>query len=479
MKTIKLITFKLMLLFLTTTLFVNCENDASLDVQDEVLNEAKQAPFSSRMVYTNEIESNSIISTRLRGLTQNRNNASFESDNNGFTVDTSVAKYVEKADGSGYSYTFAISRDGVVSSEVENLVLSVNTDTQELSTVMITYHYTTTQFQELLATGHVSTYSETTVTPIDGDFSDLLAESNTLPCTVHITTYHITPDTGETFEYGEGSTCQHVTDPDSGETECEVYNVMNIWCPPSTSSSGSGTTTTTTDPTSSTDPSNDTSSGGSTTSPNTNDPNDNNDDEIVTTPLTKQELGEISDQLDETFGEGNWEYDETVSDDAPNFESIEELQDYLESLLETEVTSDSSEIVLNQENTRRDIHSLHFSNFPSAKIVIEVKLTPPVQGNHLTIGDFKNIRTTLHGNNTYFDWDQLDSEDPTDSNGPQMNISSSSPGIIAQVHGAMNIGFKFKGNPFKGRDLLTVYIYYNAETAQMNHHYTHWFYTIN
>ncbi|WP_430409315.1 hypothetical protein [Kordia sp.] len=287
MKTIKLITFKLMLLFLTTTLFVNCENDTALETQDEVLTVAKQAPFSSRLVYTNEIERNTIISSKLRGITQNRNNASFESDTNGFTVDTDVANYVEKSDGSGYSYTFAISRDGVVGSELENLVLSVNTDTQELSTVLIKYHYTATQLQELLQTGHVSTHSETTVTPIEGDFSNLLAESNTLPCTIQITTYHITPDTGETFLYGTNSQCQHEIDPDSGETECEVYNVMNILCPPSSSNGTSGTTTSTNNNTNaSSDPSNNTSNGGTTTPPNSNNQNDSTDrEEIVTTPL--------------------------------------------------------------------------------------------------------------------------------------------------------------------------------------------------
>ncbi|WP_430410622.1 hypothetical protein [Kordia sp.] len=476
MKTIKLITFKLMLLFLTTTLFVNCENDTALETQDEVLTVAKQAPFSSRLVYTTEIERNTIISSKLRGITQNRNNASFESDTNGFTVDPDVANYVEKSDGSGYSYTFAISRDGVVGSELENLVLSVNTDTQELSTVLIKYHYTATQLQELLQTGHVSTHSETTVTPIEGDFSNLLAESNTLPCTIQITTYHITPDTGETFLYGTNSQCQHEIDPDSGETECEVYNVMNILCPPGTSTGTTGTTTTTGNPNTSGDPSNNTSSGGTTTPSNPNSPN-NNDDEIVTTPLTKQEFRELSDQLDEVFGEDNWETDENVPDDAPNFESIEELEVFLQNLLNENSVTESSEMELGQENTRRDVHSLHFSSFPQAKIVITVKLTPPAQGDHLAISDFKNIRTTLQGNNTYFDWTQFDSEDPSDSDGPSMEVRTNSTAIVAEVEGEMQVGFKFKGNPFKARDLITISIYYNYITAQIDSHYTHWFFT--
>lgn len=283
MNRIKLFTFKLMLLFLTTTLFVNCEKDTSLEIQEEIFEEAKVAPFSSRLVYSNEIENDPIIRERLRALQTNRSNASFESDTN-FTIHTSTAKYIEKTDGSRYSYTFAVDRDGVTYTEVENLVLSVNTDTQELTTVFFTYHYTSTQLQELVNTGHVSTHTEMTVIPIEGDFSSLITEFNSSPCTVSVTTYHITPDGSGTFEHGQGSSCQHLDS--NGEPECEVYHVTTIWCPP-TSQGGSSTTTTTTSGTQNTtplgDPSNNTTSGGTTTSTNQN--NNNDTDEIVTTPV--------------------------------------------------------------------------------------------------------------------------------------------------------------------------------------------------
>lgn len=456
MKTIKLITFKLMLLFLTTTLFVNCENDASLDVQDQVLSETKQAPFSSRMVYTNEIESNSMISSRLRGLTQNRNNASFKSDNNGFTVDTSVAKYVEKADGSGYSYTFAISRDGVISSEVENLVLSVNTDTQELRTVMITYHYTAMQFQELLATGHVSTHSETTVTPIVGDFSDLLSKNNTLPCTVHITTYHITPDTGETFEYGEGSTCQHVTDPDSGETECEVYNVMNIWCPPSTSSSGSGTTTTTTDPTSSTDPSNDTSSGGSTTPPNTNDPNTNNndtDDEIVTTPVVDQLAVELNGIKQ---GNDSWRYSKSpMPSGTPTFNSVEEFELYLE-------TIDEIEGDMSFEDTQSPNIKVASFSFPLTwNSDLKVKIYQQM-GNFFQQIPYEvtSVESDTNGLDFHLFWE------PQDSFGFSMNPTQPYGEARVVQFGTLKIGAVIEGRGLYYKREYTIIMYVNSVTGQ-------------
>ncbi|WP_046759335.1 hypothetical protein [Kordia jejudonensis] len=334
MKTIKLITFKLMLLFLTTTLFTNCESDTALETQDELVAVAKQAPFSSHMVYTSEIENNALISERLRGLTQNRNQVSIENDNNDFSVETKVAKYVEKNDGSGYSYTFAISRENEFSTALENLVLSVNAATQEISTVLMKYQYSAEQLHELLNTGHVSSYVDITVTPIEGDFSSLLSE-NSLPCTISTTTYHVTPTIngveGGTYEYGPHSTCHHQGGADG---ECEVYTVTSVWCPP-TSPGGAGTTTTTTsgDPSSATDPTNNTTSGGTTTSPTTSDPNEPSD-EIVTTPIVDQLTIDLNGIKQ---GNDSWGYSKSpMPTGTPTFNSVEEFELYLETIDEIE-----------------------------------------------------------------------------------------------------------------------------------------------
>ncbi|WP_298419516.1 hypothetical protein [uncultured Kordia sp.] len=306
MKSIK----NILLLVLVLLCFINCEKETSLGEFEEIINTAKQVPFSSRLVYTNEIESNRMISEKLRGLNIHRNNANFESDSNDFSIDTNIAKYVEKTDGSGYSYTFAINREGAIAGEVENLVLSINTTTKEISTILIKYHYSTTQFQELLSTGHVSTYNETTVTPVTGNFSSLLTESSTQPCTISINTFHIIPTVngvqGATYQYTATSQCQHEIDPDTGETECEVYSVLNIWCPPGSSNGSSSTSTTSgtnTNSTPSNDPINNTTNGGSTTPTNSN--NNNDENEIVTTPLLTPQQ-EINNCINLSLQESNW-----------------------------------------------------------------------------------------------------------------------------------------------------------------------------
>ena len=59
------------------------------------------------------------------------------------------------------------------------------------------------------------------------------------------------------------------------------------------------------------------------------------------------------------------------------FLSIEELEAYLDNLVSGNFTTESSEIEIGQQNTRKDTHTLHFSSFPQAKIVATVKLREP------------------------------------------------------------------------------------------------------
>ncbi|WP_046758865.1 hypothetical protein [Kordia jejudonensis] len=473
MKTIKLIIFKLMLLFLTTTLFTNCESDTALETQDELIAVAKQAPFSSSMVYTSEIENNALISEKLRGLTQNRNQSSIENDNNDFSVETNVAKYVEKNDGSGYSYTFAISRENEVGTALENLVLSVNNNTQELSTVLMKYHYTGEQLQEFLNTGHVSTYTEMTVTPIEGDFSDLLTE-NSLPCSISTTTYHITPDTGDTFIYGEHSTCQH--QDGAGNTECEVYTVTTVWCPP-TSPGGAGTSTTTTS--NPNDPITTNTTGGTTPSTNTNNPNEPSD-EIVTTPLTKQEAQEISDQLDNTFGDGNWDYDESVPDEAPNFESLEELQEYLDQIVSENAVLESSNEVLGQDSVREDVYSIKINNTPTAYVKAIIRVQTPSATNGLTRMKVLSMDTVLDDTYIIFDWLQISDTDSDSATGPYSDYYTDSSGnnkLEVSVRGQLILGFKFFGYPVGATNSMKMILnYFLDDINQIDPQYSRWEY---
>lgn len=497
-----------MFFVLTTNLLVNCENDSVIETHNEVFEETSVnvAPFSSRLVYSNEIENNRMISEKLRGLQFNSNQTSFENGNNDFTIATHVAKYVEKADGTGYSYTFAVNRAGAPFTDVENLVLSVNTETQELTTALFTYHYNTVQLQELLNTKYVSTNCDITVTPVEGDFSNLVPEFSTDPCSVSTTTYHITPDGEGTFVYGPNSQCQHMNS--HGESDCQVYTVTTIWCPPTSGSNGTTTSTTTTTTTTgntnnnstSGDPfTNSTSGGGTSTTTNTNtnhqnnnpytnnnnnnpstnnNSNNNNGSQIVTTPLTGEQLTELKEKLNEKLGEGNWEFEDESIEGAPNFDSVDEVELYLQSLLNDESTAVSSNMNTGQDNIRTDVNRLKFSEFPRADFVTTVKIVPPAQGVAMEVVDLRNVTVELEGNISLFDWTQTDSNDPNaiDQSGPTVSVYPNISSMVIDINGYIKIGLNIEGNPIRIRKLLTISISYDYTTGEMKHENCRWLY---
>ena len=269
---------KCLMCFLVISFFYNCEKDSVVENQEESSIEKKEPLFSSRLMYSNEIKSNSILNKKLGSFNQANNGVISKNSQDDFIIDTQVAKYIEKADGSSYSYTFRVFRENFQNTELENLVVSVNSDTQELNTAIIKYDFSEAQTSEFLNTGHVSTNYETTVIPIDGDFSNLLPKNNLIPCTHVVETYHTVPDTGETFN-GSSGTCQHIND-ETGESDCEVYTVIVIDCPTG-GSGGPGSASGTTEPSSS-DSSSSTSGGGIVNNGNDNSGNDN---DIVTSPI--------------------------------------------------------------------------------------------------------------------------------------------------------------------------------------------------
>jgi hypothetical protein len=273
------IIFKVLMLLTLVLTFYNCEKDTIVEVNDEAITENihQELLFSSRFVYDNVIQNDLLLTDALRKFSDRRTSSFSENVNNSqyvFTINTEVAKYAEKTDGSLYSYTFRVHSENDDVNILKNLVVSVNTETSEVNTVLITYHFSETQRKEFLYTGHVSTPYNKTVESLEGDFSDILPENVVpIPCTFDVTVYHITPDTGETFILEDGDTCQHINH-ETGDSECEVYIYIHVDCPDGSGSNGDGTDGTGTNPI--TPPSN--TSGGT-----LNDTRDDSD--VLTTPI--------------------------------------------------------------------------------------------------------------------------------------------------------------------------------------------------
>ncbi len=160
---------------------------------------------------------------------------------------------------------------------------------------------------------------------------------------------------------------------------------------------------------------------------------------------------------------------------ALHFDSFEEAEDYFDSLSSSNYTHISS--VFEIGSVRRDVHSLEFNNFPQANIVTSIKAMIPDDNNALECLNILNVRSELEGNNTLFDWTQLDSEDPNDSSGPVIEINESTDSVKISVEGEMLVGLNIGGYPLRSRHLITVVITYNYSTAQINEDYCYWYYT--
>ncbi|MBC8755260.1 hypothetical protein H2O64_11285 [Kordia sp. YSTF-M3] len=313
----------------------NCQNDTITEMQEEATVQ-KEFPFKSTLLTRQDLEANSKLSNQMRSLATIQNSSIAESTYNetyNFTVHTNIVKFVESTENNSHSYTFPIDRDNSTGSTLENLVFSYNVTTDDYEASLVTYHFSAAQQQEFVLTQHVATPHEITYMPIAVNLSDIVAEDIVgMPCTTIYTVYHITPgpDSG-TFLYSTNGNVQNTCEHEFDDDPCDTYTVIEINCPDGGSGSGSGTDdNTSTDPYSSP---NNTPSGGSTASDdNTTPPNDDDNNDIVTSPISKEEYLEITQQLDDAFGEDGWELAEEPLVGEESFDSVEELEAYMDSM---------------------------------------------------------------------------------------------------------------------------------------------------
>lgn len=208
--------------------FTNCQRDYE-DIPLE--SRLEDFPFTSKLVTESEYLQNQQLVNRLAGfisLKEGRSDITKEyyDAQNDITVHTDAAKYIEYADGTLHSYTFKISRTGA--SNIENLTLALNPDTNVYDAYLVQYVLNDTQMAELLNHNHISTSFGVNIAKLEGDFTSLLNESTAEPCEYTFTTYHTIPN-GTTYHYEPDDTCNHL--PNSPGGSCFVYTVIEINCP--------------------------------------------------------------------------------------------------------------------------------------------------------------------------------------------------------------------------------------------------------
>ena len=360
--------FRILCIFTIAVMLTNCQQDTVTEMQQEEALQ-KTFPFKTSIMSTQEVEANTKLSNQMRSLATLQTSNTAENVYNGtynFTVHTDVVKFIESTENNSHSYTFPISRDNATGSNLENLVFSYDAITDNYSASLVTYHFSASQRQEFLLTKHVRTPSHISYEPIAVNLSDITGENVLQPCTTNFTVYHITPDTGETFLYSSTdgniqNTCEHEYDNDP----CTAYTVVTTDCGDNSGSSPSS-------------PSSPSTSGGSGNgAPNGNiPPHDDDTDDIVTSPISKEDYLETTNELNDILGEGNWEFgSDSISEDAPIINSPEELEDYMDSLrVSANATESSSEQLQNGNSMTR-------FQFPAAEILSTANIKVEVVSN--------------------------------------------------------------------------------------------------
>ncbi|MBC8753949.1 hypothetical protein H2O64_04655 [Kordia sp. YSTF-M3] len=484
MKRVRNLIRVLCILTLALTL-TNCQNDTVTEIQEEATVQ-KEFPFKSSVLSKQDVEVNTKLSNQMRSLATLQSSSIAESVYNetyNFTVHTDVANFVESTENNSHSYTFPIERDNNTGSTLENLVFSYNASIDDYTASLVTYHFTASQKQEFVLTKHVATSHEITSEPITVNLSDMLAENTLpLPCTTSYSVYHITPGPNSgTFLYStngyEQNSCEHENDDDP----CQTFTLIDIYCPDGGSGSGSGTDdNTSTDPYGS--PNNTPSGGGNDSGSDTTTPPSTDDDpynDIVTSPITKEEYLEISSELNDVLGEGNWEFDDNVPDDAPNFESPEELETFLASLVEGNFTLESSQMEPGNNSTRRDVHKMQVSSFPESSIRCEMRVKLPTIDNGLPEMRVLSMNTALEGSTTLMDWTQTNTSETSDeANGPTVEnyISGSVNKQRIIVTGKLEFGIKYRGRLLGSRKFLEITISYFTDNSTIDPIWSYWDY---
>ncbi|QHI35766.1 hypothetical protein IMCC3317_11140 [Kordia antarctica] len=432
----------------------NCQHDTVAEIQQEEALQ-KEFPFKSSVLSKQEVEANTKLSNQMRSLATLQSSSLAESVYNetyNFTVDTDVVKFVESTENDSHSYTFPISRENNTGSALENLVFSYNATTDDYEASLVTYHFNASQQQEFLLTQHVRTPYEISYESIAVNLSDIVGETS-LPCTTNYTEYHTTPDTGETFVHSSSignvnNECEH--EDTSGNTSCTVYTIITTDCPVSGSSSGSPSS------------SSNSPTGGGNNSGNIYIPPTTPDEipNVVTSPVSKDLVMELTSQLDDIFGIGNWETNPTNDiENTIQLNSIDELIELRNRVVSGTFETVASEPVAGQSSFRIDTNSISVSSFPDVDIVTQAKIEIPNSTNGLTRMRVINVGSDLDGLTLFYDWTQISSENPDDGNGPAITVNGNLTTI--EIIGRMDFEVSILGFKFTGKDLIKVVLVYD------------------
>lgn len=486
-KNIKQLTFIGILLLGFSLVFTSCEKDDSVLKSNTDSKTKEDLKYNVSNISLLESKKNLKLAGKLQkyiSAAKVINGKTIVNDSLQIAVNDSQVKYLETQDGSYHSYTFSVT-DYDHPEGIKNLMISLQPDGTYKEEI-ISYNFSEDDIELIRQNIEIDIQDKISFLPLeDGTFGgDLLNKvyyssdgycfnlsTIAAKCCYNVHSY--------ASLQREGVTCRCESEGNYVPSAGEVELVIDITsCP-----SGGGT-----------------NNGGNTPPSNTNNPNPYNPgnthgqapssgttvfnngckfcEPLDTDPLSDcPEPDEVLyNQLVNYFGSSNFESDcSLASNEMIGFDSFGEVEGFFENIVDNQFTVTSSELEHELSTIRRDVFTMEFTSFPKADIVAAIKVNVPDANNGLECLDVLSANTYLGGNYSWFDWTQLDDDDPNATDGPLVLVNEAQDSVKISILGVIEIGLNINGNPFRVRRFITVLITYNYSTGELNPNYSYWY----
>ncbi len=165
-----------------------------------------------------------------------------------------------------------------------------------------------------------------------------------------------------------------------------------------------------------------------------------------------------------------------ATNNEPEINNYSDIDTFFNSLANEDFENQSSEIIDQQNNVRRDIHVVPISNFLEASIVATINVKVPDLDNDGNPDSFEVLRvdTQFDGVSSLFSWEQLDNTDVSNPEGPVVTFNDFAQSAKIEIRGKLTVGFNYFGNLLQVTRVGTLFIYYHTDTGLLNENLSYW-----
>lgn len=164
------------------------------------------------------------------------------------------------------------------------------------------------------------------------------------------------------------------------------------------------------------------------------------------------------------------------NENTPELNAYSEIDNFFNNLSNQTFENESSELIDQQNNIRRDIHRVEISDFPEVSIIATINVKVPDLDENGAPDSFEvlTVDTELDGISSFFSWEQLDENDTNDIEGPSVTFNVLAQSVKIEIRGKLTVGFNYFDNLLQVTRVGHIVIYYNSNTGTLNENLSYW-----